>query len=65
MAFGEGVPHDIGDEVEVSGAVDFGDDQGVEVGSLEDGGEVSEGEAGGDGVDADAELGDVRGAGLR
>ncbi len=32
---------------------------------LEDGGEVGEGEARGDGVDADAELGDVRGAGGR
>ena len=64
MPVWECVAQDVGDEVEVGGAIDFGNDQGVEVRGLEDGGEILEGEARGDGVDTDAELGDVRGARL-
>lgn len=46
MAFGEGLAEDVGDEVQVAGPVDFGHDEGVEVGSAQDCGEVLQGEAG-------------------
>lgn len=66
MAFWQRVSDYVGDEVEVRGFVYFRDDDGVEVGGAEDCGEVFEGEARGDGIDADGELGDVGGsAGLR
>lgn len=65
MSLGEGVPQHIGDEVQVRRAVHLGDDQGVEVGRLEHRGEIREREARGYGVDAHAELGDVRRSRLR
>jgi hypothetical protein len=60
----EGVPQDVGYEVQVRGAVYLWDYEGVEARGVEEGGEVFEGEAGGDGVDSDGELGGVWGSGL-
>lgn len=65
MPRGQSVTEHVGDEVQVRGAVHLGDDQGVEIGRLEHGGEVGESQARGHGVDADAELGDVGWARLR
>ena len=62
MAFGESLAQDVGDEVQVAGAVYFGDDEGVEVFALEDLGEVLQGEAGGDAVDSDGLFADAGGA---
>ncbi len=55
---------DVLDEGHVAGTVDFGYHEGGEVGRLEDFGEVVEGEAGGDGVDADGTFFCVLGNGL-
>lgn len=59
VARGQLVPQHVGDEGEVRGAVDLGHDDGVDVSRLEDGDQVGEGEARGNGVDAYGELGDV------
>ncbi len=66
MPVREVVTQDVCYEGEVGGLVYLWDDEGVEVRGLEDGGEIVEGEAGGDGVDADGDFSDGwRGRGLQ
>jgi hypothetical protein len=61
---GTGVSAHVGDEGEVAGRVDFGDDEGGEVAGLDHLVQVCEGEARRNGVDADGAFFDARGKGL-